>query len=139
MTQDRKLNRIAKQSDDASIHEEYGVTANTEPAQPRLTAEELNKKLLDWLDAYAFRVPYDGSNSFYDENIIKVGKDLINGVLAECKQFSRQEVEAKDREWRERFQKRIDELRKQYVVNGYIPNRIWERITELENLLKQED
>lgn len=46
-------------------------------------------------------------------------------------------VDKANQEWKDRIQKRIDELRKQYVVNGYIPNRIWERITELENLLKQ--
>lgn len=47
-----------------------------------MTKEELEKEAGDYADKHAFRVPYDGSNKFYDDVDFKASKE---GYLAGAK------------------------------------------------------
>ena len=47
-----------------------------------MTKEELEKEAGDYADKHAFRVPYDGSNKFYDDVDFKASKE---GYLASAK------------------------------------------------------
>ena len=91
----------------------------TQEPQPRLTAEEwLKGKGLGDPESYTFKA-----------------------ICKQLKQFARQEVEAKDREWRERISEEITVLQ---GGNEKLPEESAARmcndwaIWKLENLLKRE-
>ncbi len=92
-----------------------------------MTKEELEKEADDYAEKHAFRVPYDGSNKFYDDVDFKASKE---GYLAG----------AKPRE------KRIAELNNFIMqskedgispINALIIATLGERITELEEQIEK--
>ena len=62
-----------------------------------MTKEELEKEANDYADKHSFRVPYDGSNKFYDDVDFKASKDgYIAGAEPREKQI--EELEAQNKQ-----------------------------------------
>lgn len=85
-----------------------------------MTKEKLEKEADDYADEHAFRVPYDGSNKFYDDVDFKASKE---GYLAG----------AKPRE------KRIKELEQKIKIETELSKRLGVAYREYEQLTKEQD
>ena len=60
----------------------------------RMTKEELEKEAEEYADKHAFRVPYDGSNNFYDDVDFKASKE---GYLAGAEPREKRIAELEDK------------------------------------------
>ena len=74
----------------------------------------LEEKAGDYADKHAFRVPYDGSNKFYDDVDFKASKE---GYLAgaEPREKRIEELKIQNNEFAERFEKSIE------IIKGLLP------------------
>ncbi len=75
-----------------------------------MAKEELEKEADDYADKHAFRVPYDGSNKFYDDADFKASKE---GYLAGAKPREKRIKKLKQKN--KRLEEHIDDL-KDYVL-----------------------
>lgn len=89
-----------------------------------MTKEELEKEADDYAEKHAFRVPYDGSNKFYDDVDFKASKD---GYLAGAKPREKQiQIDAEQ----------IRALQKQ---NGELTDRVRELELQLNDWQAEAD
>lgn len=87
-----------------------------------MTKEELEKEAGEYADKHAFRVPYDGSNKFYDDVDFKASKD---GYLAgaEPREKRIEELEATNKKISDECHKLVVSLEKKQNENAELKNR----------------
>lgn len=101
MPADQMLFKIAEY---ATIYE------RGQQAEEPTSGKTIDDKIAEWLDSYAFQVPYDGSNNFYNETKLKHASDGIQWLLPKYK-FLQRRVKAIEAE-RSELVKENEQLKK---------------------------
>lgn len=86
--------------------------------------KELEQAADEWVEKYAFRVPYDGSNEFYDKEADKHGRaGFIAGATSPAAKeyWKRQVIEAIKKEYIKEFGSLSDgSERDGYFITGFV-------------------